>query len=813
MLDLDGVVTDVNAALARLGPATRDDVVGRHFEAFSVPEERARNREHFARVIAGEAVSYETLVRSEHERPLAVAISAAPLYAGPAVTGAFAIVRDVTHERDAARRIREQARDLVESARRLRSLFSDFPDGAVSISTDGIITDANEAVVRLGGFPREAIVGRHFEFWISPEERPLMDARFSLALAGETSSFDLTSFRLDGTPLELHATLIPQRESEEVVGVFSIIQDVTERRAAERRARDAARRLRDLYEIAAGSDYSHARVEATLQLGCAAFGMEAGAVVELGARPTIEHRFPTAATAAVSDRLLDIAARTAAWADIYSAAGGIGKRILVNGETYGALVFVGDPGATRTFEPTDFDLLGLSATLLGSSLERRRQRAHLRELAYTDGLTGLPNRTAVQDRLREAIEVAQSRMERVAVLALDLDRFKDVNETLGHGRGDRLLKLVAERLKGEMWERSTVARMGGDEFVLVVPDCGELENVRDIADRVLAILAEPFALDEYEQYVSASIGIAIHPEHGADEQTLLKNADIAMYRAKDRGRDGAFVYNPALEAPIHMRLSQERLLRKALDLGEFVVYYQPQIDVAHGTLVSVEALVRWNHPKSGLIEPGHFIPSAEISGLIVSLGDWVLETAAKRVRAWQDAYGPLRLAVNLSPKQFHRRDLREHLLGTVAGAGLDPHSLELEITETAAMSDADVTVGIVRELKRSGVRIALDDFGTGYSSLGYLRRFDIDVLKIDRSFTSGIGVQPSDETIVRTVLAMAHNLGLEVVAEGVETEAQLAFLRRYECDLVQGFVVAPALPPEEMEALLRERRGAARPTG
>jgi len=814
ILDADGTIVDVNAALARLGNATREGTIGRHFDFFSTQDERARNRAYFARVVAGEAVSYETFARTGGERPLAVAISAAPLHTGLDVTGAFAIVRDVTPERESARRIREQARALVESARRLRSLFSDFPDGALSVTVDGIIADVNDATLQIGGFPRSAVVGRHFMEWILPEARAMVEGRFASALSGETSSFDVTSFRIDGAPLDLHATLIPQREGDDVVGVFAVVQDVTDLRAAARRAEVAAKRLRDLYEIAASSDYSNTRVEATLQLGCDAFGFDAGAVVELAAEPSIEHRHLVPGGVPVADALhVELALQAADSDEIVLGSHGIAMKILVNGSPFGALVFASRTHRTRTFESTDADLLGLIATLLGGAMERRRQRAHLRALAYSDGLTGLPNRSAIHERLREALEVAQSRLERVAVLALDLDRFKDVNETLGHRRGDRLLVLVAERLKREMWERATVARMGGDEFVLVLPDCGEIESVRDAADRVLAILAEPFALDEYEQFVSASIGIATYPEHGGDDQTLLKNADIAMYRAKDRGRNTAFVYNSSLEAPIHMRLSQERLLRRALDLGEFVVYYQPQVALASGALESVEALVRWNHPKSGLIEPAHFIPSAEISGLIVALGDWVLETAAKQVRAWQDTYGPLRLAVNLSPKQFHRRDLRERLLGTIADAGLDPRSLELEITETAAMSDADVTVGIVRDLKHAGARIALDDFGTGYSSLGYLRRFDIDVLKIDRSFTSGIGLQPSDETIVRAVLAMAHSLGLEVVAEGVETEAQLAFLRAHECDLIQGFVVAPALPAEKLGDLLRERRGAAQPTG
>jgi diguanylate cyclase (GGDEF)-like protein/PAS domain S-box-containing protein len=817
VFDRDGVITDVNAAVARMGTVSRERMIGRHFGYLATPEERDRNQQYFDRVMAGETCFYETFARRRDERPLSVSLTVVPLYSGAAVTGAFAIVRDVTFERDAARRIREQGRALIESDRRLRSLFASFPDGVVAVDTHGVITEVNDASLQMGDFPRERVIGAHFHDFTLSSERDAVSARFERALAGETLNFDMRSVRVDGAPLDLSTTLIPQREGEGVVGVYAIVQDVTDRRAAERRAASAAQRLRDLYDIAASSEYSQARLHATLELGCGAFGLDAGAIVECGPDTSMESRYAVPDRESVDDEALFGLARRAmddpSPNAIVLERNGLGIKIVVNDEPFGAIVFATANERTATFEETDADLLGLIATLLGSAIDRRRSRAHLRALAYYDTLTGLPNRVSIHERLREALEVAQSRLERVAVLVLDLDRFKDVNETLGHGRGDLLLTLVAERLKREMWQRSTVARMGGDEFALIVPDCGELENVRDIADRVLQILGEPFALDEYEQFVSASIGIAIYPEHGSDDQTLVKNADIAMYRAKDRGRNTAYVYNSSLEAPIHMRLSQERLLRRALDVGEFEVYYQPLIDLRTGTIVSVEALVRWNHPKSGLIEPAHFIPSAEISGLIVPLGDWVLSTAAKQVRTWQGDLGPLRLAVNLSPKQFHQRDLRARILSSLADADLDPHSLELEITESAAMSDADSTVAIVRDLKNAGIRFAVDDFGTGYSSLGYLRRFDIDVLKIDRSFTSGIGVQPSDETIVRTVLAMAHSLGLEVVAEGVETEAQLAFLRQHECDLVQGHVVAPALPAEKLERLLRQRRGAATSAG
>jgi diguanylate cyclase (GGDEF)-like protein len=434
-------------------------------------------------------------------------------------------------------------------------------------------------------------------------------------------------------------------------------------------------------------------------------------------------------------------------------------------------------------------------------------------MAYYDSLSGLPNRVFLAEKLRDAIEVAQSRLGRVAVLFLDLDRFKDVNDTLGHARGDRLLQLAARRLVEQLGDRATIARMGGDEFVVLLTDCHDAEAVRDVAEEIIGVVSEPFQLDEYEQFISTSIGIALYPEDGRDDQTLIKNADIAMYRAKDRGRNGYYFYNATLEAPIHMRLSQEKLLRRALELNEFVVYYQPQVDLRTGDVVSVEALVRWNHPKSGLIEPSHFIPSAEISGLIVPLGDWILESAAKQVRRWHASLGPLRLAVNLSGRQFHTRDLRRRVIAALEHASFDPSFLEVEITETVAMSDAAQTVGIVRDLKAAGIRTAVDDFGTGYSSLAYLRRFALDVLKIDGSFVIGLGHEVFDETIVRTVIGMAHSLGLEVVAEGVETQTQISFLKENGCDIVQGYGIAPPLPANDFETFFLRRREAAAASG
>ena len=807
-----GEIVEVNRAVERYGEGAREAVLGKHFSAFLEPQNVPKHEMYHTRALAGETLSYEATVLTPDGRPRELSITTVPINRDGEIEGAFSILRDETDQRAAAERLERQERELEESEARFRSLFEHNPDGVIAIDPDRTMTDVNDACLRLGNFPREAVIGESFMRFLPPHEMERVDAAFVRALTGESVSLTMESFRIDGTPLELNATLIPQYSAERVVGVYTVIQDITKRREAERHADMQSARIRNLYYIAASGDYPDVRMQASLEMGCMAFGLTCGAVVEISegtARIDSVYNDPTAEP--VPDRQIEEAALGVVASGDRSVVprpfkNGVAMRLDVGGEPFGALVFTTAIGATWNFSSTDADLLGLIDTLIAGTIDRSRQRTRLRAMAYYDALTGLPNREFLSEKLRDAIEVAQSRLSRVALLFLDLDRFKDVNDTLGHARGDWLLQLVARRLVTVIGDRGTIGRMGGDEFVVLLGDCRDSEHAREVAENIIASISEPFALDEYEQFISTSIGVAIYPEDGRDDQTLIKNADIAMYRAKERGRNGYYFYNPTLEAPIHMRLSQEKLLRRALELDEFVVFYQPQVDVRTGEVISVEALVRWNHPKSGLIEPSHFIPSAEISGLIVPLGDWVLETAAKQVRKWHDELAPLRLAVNLSGRQFHQPNLRHGVLQALENARLAPTFLEVEITESVAMSDAAQTVDIVRDLKAAGIRTAVDDFGTGYSSLAYLRRFALDVLKIDGSFVRGIGQEKYDETIVKMVIGMAHSLGLEVVAEGVETQEQLAFLTQHTCDIVQGYSIARPLAARDFESFLRRRR-------
>ncbi|OGI41918.1 MAG: hypothetical protein A2150_01350 [Candidatus Muproteobacteria bacterium RBG_16_64_11] len=431
-----------------------------------------------------------------------------------------------------------------------------------------------------------------------------------------------------------------------------------------------------------------------------------------------------------------------------------------------------------------------------------RTQANLYSLAHFDALTGLPNRLLFLDRLNQTMAQAHRNERLVAVMLLDLDRFKAINDTLGHTMGDLLLKSVAERLAECVREDDTVARLGGDEFTVLLPEIRYIQDAAAVAQKILDALAQPFFLDGHEVFIGTSIGISLYP---FDEElsALLRNADTAMYEAKQDGGNTYQFYTAEMSTASLRRLSLEGALRRALERGEFVLHYQPQIDLARDEIVGAEALVRWQHPDLGLLGPMEFIPLAEENGLIVPLGEWVLRTACAQNRAWQNAgLPPIRVTVNLSVRQFHQKNLADIVARILEQTGLDAQRLELEITESCLIQNTQTTVTLLTELNRLGVRISIDDFGTGYSSLAYLKRFPIDTLKIDRSFVCDIDTDPDDAAIVKAIIALAQSLEMHVIAEGVETRNQLDFLHTYQCNEIQGYLVSPPLPAGDFAALL-----------
>ncbi|HYM62314.1 MAG TPA: EAL domain-containing protein [Thermoanaerobaculia bacterium] len=452
--------------------------------------------------------------------------------------------------------------------------------------------------------------------------------------------------------------------------------------------------------------------------------------------------------------------------------------------------------------------MGMIACLLEDEREASElATVEIEHLAYHDALTGLPNRPLFMDRLIVALTQANRYHQKMAVLFLDLDRFKEINDSLGHSTGDALLKSVAERIRRCVREGDTVARFGGDEFTLLIPKIDNVEDAAKIAQKVLENLKIPYQINDRELFATTSIGISIAPNDGSDAETLVRNADTAMYRAKEQGRDNYQLYAPAMNARALERLALENMLRRALSHQELVVHYQPLIELPSRAIVGVEALLRWRHPQLGLLSPAHFISVAELSGLIVPIGGWVMRTAAKQARIWQKRIDPaFSVAVNLSARQFQQPDLVEQISRVLDEVGVRPSTFELEITESNAMQNAENTIFTLRELKALGVRISMDDFGTGYSSLNYLKRFPIDTLKLDQSFVNDIHADPSDAAIASAVIAMAHSLNLIVVAEGVETEEQLDFLSRQRCDRIQGFLFSAPMSADELEPYLLEQR-------
>jgi diguanylate cyclase (GGDEF)-like protein len=437
--------------------------------------------------------------------------------------------------------------------------------------------------------------------------------------------------------------------------------------------------------------------------------------------------------------------------------------------------------------------------------ERRRAEETVEFQAYHDALTGLPNRLLLEDRMAQALVHAQRRRSPVAIIFLDIDHFKLINDTLGHAVGDRLLKGIAERLRATVREEDTVARLGGDEFTVLFAELAHDDDAARTAEKVLNAFSAPFSVDGHELYVTASIGVALFPGDGEDPDTLLRNADSAMYRAKEAGRHNYQLCTPGMNVRALERMTLEHSLRRALDRDELVLHYQPFVELTSLRIVGIEALVRWNHPERGLLLPEVFIPIAEETRLIVPLGEWVLATAARQLGAWRtEGFQGLRMAVNISARQLQQQSLVKAVEASVEAASIPPGSLELEITESAAMQNLERTQRVLRELRERGVRISIDDFGTGQSSLSYLKHFPLSTLKIDRSFVRDIALDQDDEAIVRAVIALAHILKLTVVAEGVETAAQHTFLRAAGCEEGQGYLFGRPLPAE---ALLRSLQG------
>jgi diguanylate cyclase (GGDEF)-like protein len=480
-----------------------------------------------------------------------------------------------------------------------------------------------------------------------------------------------------------------------------------------------------------------------------------------------------------------------------------GKENTVEGMDAGA-----DDYITKPFNADELKVrLRAGRRIIDLQSELLSVREALREQATHDPLTGLPNRLLFSDRLTQSLATAKRREKLLAVMFLDLDRFKIINDTLGHNVGDQLLTHVANRLTTVLRDGDTIARMGGDEFTIILCDLDTTDEAAAIAGRVLDAFTGPVSLNGREMFISTSIGISIYPQDGSDVETLVRNADSAMYRAKELGRNTYQFYSASMDAESAARIALDSGLRKALEQKEFVTHYQARVDLNSGKVLGAEALVRWQHPEHGLIPPAKFIQLAEDTGLIVPLTEWVIHTACSQNKVWQEAgLLPMDITVNISTRSFQQGDLIKIVQEALSQNSLEPKYLKLELTESTLMHNPDVAVSTLEKLKAMGVKIMIDDFGTGQSSLSYLKRFPVDAVKIDQSFVKDITTTPDNAAIAGAIIAMAHSLKLKVIAEGVETLEQLEFLRSLNCDEMQGYFVSRPAPVDEFTHLLWEAR-------
>jgi diguanylate cyclase (GGDEF)-like protein/PAS domain S-box-containing protein len=791
-VDVAGNLTFFNDALSRILGYAREDLLGRNNRTLQDPEDAASSYAQLNAVfetgVAAQNVEWMVRRRDGQKRCFAASVALIRNGRGDKV-GFRGVGRDVTEWKKT-----EDA--LRESEQRFRDLYDNAPVGYHEIDGEGRYLRVNRTELQMLGYAEHEMVGRPaWEFIVETVSQSAIKAKISGQMPLEP--FERTFRRKDGSlvPMLMEDRLLFDA-SGRPCGIRSALSDITARRRAQDDLRESEERYRQLVELSPDAIAVHSD-------GIFVFVNSAAARL-FGAKCPEE---------LLGQRAIDFV-----HADSQEVVLERERRIQEDGS---AVPLLEQKLVRLDGSPVDVEVAAMPLLyhdrpavqiVVRDITERKQAEAQIRELAYHDTLTGLPNRLLFSDRLAMALAQAQRQQRKVAVLFIDLDRFKVINDSLGHSVGDRLLQAVSARIQESIREGDTIARLGGDEFTLLLPGLMESVDAAKVAEKVLEVLRLPFDLETSELFVTASIGVSVYPHDGADVEELVKNADTAMYRAKEQGRDNYQLYTPAMNARALERLHMENSLRKALAQNELIVYYQPLVDLRSGRIDGVEALVRWMHPELGLVGPSEFIPIAEATGLIVPIGPWVLRTACAQLRAWQlRGHIDLSVSVNLSARQFQHPRLADEIRAALEDTGLDPRCLDLEITETSAMQNAELTTSILQDIKSLGVRISIDDFGIGYSSLSYLKRLPINTLKIDQSFVRDITTDPDDAAIARAVIAMAHSLKLKVVAEGVETAEQLAFLSAHRCDKMQGYYFSQPLPAEECERLLNRSLHVARP--
>ena len=741
----------------------------------------------------------------------------------------------VTHLNISKRKRADQKfKDLLEAA----------PEAMVIVDHDARIVLANHQAVNLFGWRSEELLGQKIEMLLPERFRALHRENRHGYMASPRSrpmdaGPDLLGRHKDGTEFPVEISLSPL-ETDEGTMVMSAIRDISERKKSEMRIAFLSRvhstlsRINTL--IVRVTDRDELFREACLiAVEAGGFRMSLIAIVDQDTKLIV----PVASQGKDADLMATVNAILSSSESAANSLVGrairektsfvsndsvhdprllLGKKyaeagvhslavlpLIVSGEGVGALALYASE--IDFFQDEELKLLSELTGDIAFAIDHIQKRERLHYLAYYDVLTGLPNRALLDDRLEQGLKAARRNEERVAVLFVDLDNFKTVNDTLGHTIGDALLREVARRLATCLRDTDTVGRLGGNEFGIILPEISSNEDAAMVASKLIESCAQAHLIEGHELFVTASVGITLFPDDALDSETLIRNADTAMYRARDQGRNAYQFFTSEMNRNSHDKMKLESDLRHALVRGEFLLHFQPKVSCSTGKITGFEALLRWQHPLRGLVGPVEFIPILEETGLIVPVGEWVLNSACLQAQRWQEqGLGMPSMAVNISGRQIHLGDLCQTVGVALATSGLPPACLELELTESQLMKDAEGIIGLLKRLKAMGVKLSVDDFGTGYSSLAYLKRFPIDCLKVDQAFVRDIIADSNDVSITRAIITLAHNLKLKVVAEGVETEGQLGLLIANHCDEIQGYYFSRPLPAEEATALLRAGR-------
>jgi diguanylate cyclase (GGDEF)-like protein/PAS domain S-box-containing protein len=696
------------------------------------------------------------------------------------------IIRDVSDRNS-------MEEELLLQKSYFQQLFENSPDGIIMVDNSDRIIFANPSFLSLFSYSAEEVNGRFINDLIVPGHlEDEADSISQTALNGKIAKKETVRRRKDGEMIEVSIIGYPIFINGTQVGIYGIYSDISKRKQAERDLYDSEERNRKLIEHLPEAILVHMNGEIVLANEAAVKLLAVPKAQDILGRHILDIIHPDYVDISrirlkmVSEKRKDLPLRQ--------------QKII---RYDGIPVDVEMSGTWLNYKGE-----GAVLSVIRDITERKKAEETINQLAYYDILTGLPNRVLFRERFTLELAHAQRNNQMLAVLFLDLDRFKSVNDTLGHSMGDDLLREIASRLKGVLRKVDTISRMGGDEFMVLLPEVTKPEDTVTITRKILNSLQKPFDINGNQLYITTSIGISVYPKDGEDMDSLVRNADAAMYRAKEMGGNGYYIFASSINCEVRERMNLLNEFKKALEKNQLSINYQPRINIETGKINGVEALLRWQHPEMGLIPPAKFIPIAEETGMIIPVGEWVLWTACIKNKMWQDLGLPhLRIAVNLSVRQLQLIDFPATVERILKDTGLEPKYLELEITEKALKNNMEMSLNTVRQLREMGICISMDDFGTDYSCFNYFKDNDINILKIDQSMFSNLTLNKSDRIIVQSIIALAHKLGIEVTAEGVEQQEQLDILGKLSCDNIQGYLFSRPLCQQSFEELLKTRGG------